>query len=625
MSQTPGGCLVFKSTMSRAALTAALLTAPVCAHAETFDGAAVDELVVTASRNNLEEGQIGSAVTVKTAQDIEQQQTIFVKELLQTIPGVQITNDRPGGGTSVSIRGSSNDEVLFLIDGIELGDPSSTSTQYSTEHLVAYDIERMEVLRGNQSSLYGSDAIGGVVNIITRRATEDGIRVHAELEGGSYGTIGGGASILGKRGDLDFRVTATAYQHDGPSLAAPMYGPTPEEDSYERKGVSGRVGYRFSDNIEGQLIGFYTDASTDLDDTGADSDDTVDKDESGLSAQLEHKSDGGAWRNELTVGRYQVKRLYFGMWNLPKGDSFEGEKTSANLVTAYDGGGVWRVAAGLNAEQEETDQVTNFSGNLNAAIETKSAFIEVAARPLQNLTLTAAARLDDNSRFGQFDTYRLTGAYLFADALLGGDIKLRASWGTGAKAPGLYQLFDPSSGNPDLLPEESQGADIGVDLFWDRVSVEATLFQNHVEDEIAWAGTYVQIGETKSAGLELGLTAQVNAWLSLTQSYTYLDAQSEVTGLWLGRPRHAAFTSATVSPGERWSATLRARYRSDNESSYGGATDAYVIFDLLGSYRINETFEVYGRVVNLLDEDYQVSWGSQTQDRSAFVGVRASF
>jgi len=614
---------VFKSTISRAALTAALLTAPVCAHAET--AAAVGEVVVTASRNNLEERQIGSAITVKTAEDIALQQTTFVKDMLQTVPGVQITSDRPGGYNNVSIRGSSNDEVLFLIDGIELGDPSSTSTQYSTEHLIAFDIARIEVLRGNQSSLYGSDAIGGVVNIITKRATQDGIQINAEVEGGSYGTLSGGASILGKRGDLDFRLTATAYKHDGPSLAAPMYGPTPEEDSYERKGLSGRVGYRFSDNLEGQLLGFYTETSTDLDDTGADSFDTVDKDESGVSAQLKHRSDDGAWRNELTVGQYWVERLYFGPWNLPQGDKYEGQKTSANIITSYDSAGIWKVAAGLNAEKEETDQVTNFSGNFNASIETRSAFVELALRPVENLTLTAAARLDDNSRFGQFDTYRLTGAYVFADALFGGDVKLRASWGTGAKAPGLYQLFDPTYGNPNLGVEESQGSDIGVDIFWDRVTVEASLFQNHVEDEIAWAGTYVQIGETKSAGLELGLTAKVNRWLSLTQSYTYLDAQSEVTGLWLGRPRHAAFTSATVSPDQRWQATLRARYRSDNESSYGGATDSYVVFDLLGSYRINDTFEVYGRVVNLLDEDYQISWGEQTQERSAFVGVRASF
>src|SRR5690606_38228469 len=162
--------------------------------------------------------EIGSAVSVLTAEDLQRSQTVFVKDALQDIPGVITSSDRPGAYTSVSIRGSNNDEVLYLVDGIELGDPSSTSTEHRADHMIAADIASIEVLRGNQSSLYGSDAIGGVINITTKRATKDGVEANAEIEGGSHGTLNGGASLLAKTGALDLRLTATGYMHDGPSL-----------------------------------------------------------------------------------------------------------------------------------------------------------------------------------------------------------------------------------------------------------------------------------------------------------------------------------------------------------------------------------------------------------------------
>src|SRR5690606_28926926 len=139
-----------------------------------------EAIVVTASRVTSEAREIGSAITVVSEADLERDQITFIKDALQDVPGVVVSTDRPGDFSNVSIRGSNNDEVLWLIDGIELGDPSSTSTQFQADHLISSDVARMEVLRGNQSSLYGSDAIGGVINIITRRATEDGIGVSAE-------------------------------------------------------------------------------------------------------------------------------------------------------------------------------------------------------------------------------------------------------------------------------------------------------------------------------------------------------------------------------------------------------------------------------------------------------------
>jgi len=380
-------------------------------------------IVVTASRAVANVHEVGSAISVVTDVDLDRNQVTFVKDALQDVPGVVVSTDRPGDFTNVSIRGSNNDEVLWLIDGIELGDPSSTSTQSQADHLIAADVSRIEVLRGNQSSLYGSDAIGGVVNIITKRATEEGIAVNTELEVGSYGTVNAGGSILGKTGPFDFRVTATGYRHDGPSLADPETATVPvtEDDAYWRYGFSGRAGVDATDNLSFQVVGFWLDSFSDLDSSTGDSSDFIKKREYAFAGQGEFRSDDGAFSAKATASRYTARRLYFGQWYAPDGDLYEGTKDQLALDLKYDTGGLVSVAAGGNLEWEDTDQLTSFSGMFDAGIDTKSAYGELALRPIEGLTLTGAARLDDNSPFGSCDTYRGTTASALGAAMHGAD------------------------------------------------------------------------------------------------------------------------------------------------------------------------------------------------------------
>lgn len=595
-----------------------------------------DEIIVTASRVPLTAREVGSAVTVVTAEDVRREQIIFAKDVLQDLPGIQISSDRPGDATSVSIRGSDNDQVLYLIDGIELGDPSNISTQYQTDHLTTRDIARIEVLRGNQSSLYGSDAIGGVVNIITRRADADGFSVNAEGEAGSHDTLNGGASLLGRSGALDFRLTASGYRHKGPSLADTPDGDAAEDDEYWRYGFSGRVGLAASANVDLQLIGFWQDSHSDLDGDGVDSADTARVKEWALAGQGSFRSDDGAFRATATASRYKARRRYFGMWNLPEGDLYEGTKDSLSLNASYDKGGVFGVAAGGNYEEEYTDQITSFSGVFDARIRTKSAYAEVALRPVAGLTVTGAARVDDNSRFGTFDTYRVTGAYVVPDAIGGGDVKLRASYGSGAKAPGLYQLFDPNFGNSGLKVETSEGGDAGIDLdFGARFTAQFSYFFTRTRNEIVFdctraeQGCYTQFGKTRKSGIEIAVDVRPTDWLSIRQSYTYLEAENDPAEneVWLDldRPKHSGSTSVTVTPIERLSLTVRARYRDRNAASFGGITEGYEVVDLLGSYGITENIEVYGRVVNLFDRDYQMSFGKNALGQSFYGGVRLNF
>ncbi|MEN3949975.1 TonB-dependent receptor [Iodidimonas sp. SYSU 1G8] len=606
------------------------LAMPGTGFAQTLDTTALEEVVVSASRTGLKPREIGSSFSVIDAEDLQANQVTVLRDLLQDLPGIQISNNRPGGFSNLSIRGSDNDQVLVLIDGIELGDPSSTSTQFQMDHLTALDVSRIEVLRGNQSSLYGSDAIGGVINIVTRRATEDGLTLNGEMEGGSFGTFNGGASLYGKTGPLDVRLSVTGHRNDGPSLAAPTAGPSVEPDAYSRYGFSGRIGYQITDNLEIVATGFLSRTDSDLDGTGTDvsSNDNVEKDEDAAAIQVNHKAFDGRWRNSLLASYYQAERLYFGRSTRPEGDQYLGKKRNLNYTSAFDATEWLSVVVGGNLEEESTDQITSFSGDFIEKVDTKSVFGEVALKPLENLTLTGAFRYDDNSQFGGFDTYRGTVAYVLPAALAGGDLKLRASYGTGAKAPGLYQLYDPTYGNPNLTVEESQGWDAGFDLNWadPQINLTVNYFESHVEDEIEFIlNGYRMGGESKSKGVEFGATAQITPWLSVSQSYTYLSSRKLPANTWKGRPRHSGATSVTIYPLEDLSITARARFKSENLSSgVNRPVDGFVTVDLLVSYRVNDQLELYGRVVNLFDKDYMLNWGNSTYGLSGFVGVRAS-
>jgi vitamin B12 transporter len=644
---------MIKSFVSLFALVAA---GPLSAQSVKLADAAPDDsgdIVVTASRVVSEAREIGSSVSVVTAPDLQQNQAGFVLQALLDVPGVYLNTDRPGDGNvpTVSIRGSTNDEVLWLIDGIKLGDPSSPSTQFTPDQLTSADVSRIEVLRGNQSSLYGSEAIGGVINVITRRATHDGLEVNAEAETGSYGEASGGASVLGKSGAFDFRLTGTGYNQNGPSSEDPREFNPPitnaqaEQDRYWRYGVSGRVGYQISPNFSLMATGFWLNSRTDFDGTSynadytiaypADSSDYVRKREYAVGAQGEYKSDDGNWKVDVTGSRYNAHRLYFGIYNSPTGDLYDGTRDEVTANVAYGGAGLVSVNVGSNYEWEHDNQ-NAYGDLLQADVHTGSVYGEAALRPLAGLTLTGAVRYDDNSRFGGFTTFRATGAYVIGRA------KLRASYGTGAKAPGLYQLFDPLYGNPNLKPETSRGGDAGVDFTVNAIlTAQLTYFYNHKHDEIAFnyaascadpaQGCYQQYGRAKAQGVELGLVLQPVGWLNIHQSFSYVDYQQDtsIAGnqpyVDPGYPRYVGTTSVTVNPIRKASVEVRVRYQDRNLTGYFGPTQPYAVVDLLGSYKLTDRIELYTRIVNLFDKYYHVTSGYQTLGLSAYGGVRVNF
>ncbi|MDM7255755.1 MAG: TonB-dependent receptor, partial [Paracoccus sp. (in: a-proteobacteria)] len=491
-------------------LGATALTAPAQAQDNTIT---LDPVVITASRADLPARAVGSAATLVQRDQIMRDQNRRVTDALRGVPGVQISQERPGVWTSISIRGSDNDQVLVLVDGVRVADPSAASTAFQFDHLSAADIDRIEVLRGNQSSLYGSDAIGGVVNIITHRAEADGWRLTTDAEAGPHGFKRGSATLMWKQGAVDARLTGYSTHYDGP----PIKIDSEVDNPYRGNGVSTVLGWQIAPGTRLEFSGMNSDTWSGYDSRPDGTLNTVDKDEWRAGLRLTHESADGQWRHAFHAGRYSAVRIYHTSYSRePAGDIYDGRLDSFGYDLTWKPSDHWSVVGGLSREEERTIQTTNFSGDFIASNKSTAGFAEVAYTPDDRNTLTFALRRDDNDRFGSFDTWRVTGAHLLSRGEA--DIKLRASAGTGAKAPSLYQLFDPTYGNPNLTEQESRGFDFGADIYLPWGEVNATLFRNHVDNKISWGtrpddgtqGSY-NLGATLERGLALGLSADLGA------------------------------------------------------------------------------------------------------------------
>ncbi|MFB2594827.1 TonB-dependent receptor plug domain-containing protein [Paracoccus sp. p4-l81] len=586
----------------------------------------LDTIVITASRTDLPTRAVGSAATVVDRDRVVREQNRRVTDALRDVPGVQVSQDRPGVWTSISIRGSDNDQVLVLVDGVRVADPSAASTAFQFDHLSAADIERIEVLRGNQSSLYGSDAIGGVINIITRRADTDGWRLSADAEVGPHRSKRGNATLMWKHGAMDARLTAYSTHYDGPPIKIASNVDSP----YRGNGISAVLGWQIAPATRLEFSGMTSDTWSAYDSRPGGKLDTVDKDEWRAGLRLTHETADGRWRHALHAGRYSAVRSYHtGHSRASVGDVYDGLMTSLGYDVTWKPNDTWSVVGGLARETEKTRQATNFSGDFIASNRTTAAFAEIAYTPDDRNTVTLALRRDDNDRFGSFETWRVTGAHLLSYGQT--DIKLRASAGTGAKSPSLYQLFDPTYGNPNLTAQESRGFDLGADVYLPWGELNATLFRNQVSNKIAWGdrpgGTkgYYNLGATLERGLELGLSAELAPNWTLAASHTYLLSQNDLTGAWRGMPKHTGTFSVTYAA-DPWSVTGRLRYASGNDaatvSGWGKHVSGYGVVDLFASHKLSERTELYGRIESVFDRRYETYSGYRTPERSLYAGIR---
>lgn len=652
-----------KTHLITGAATAALLLAASAASAQTVatvtDPTLLRDVVVTANRSAQPADRVGQSVTVLTSEEITASQSVAVADLLIRTPGVILSrNGGAGGVTSVRIRGAEADHTVAIIDGVKLNDPSGTGGGFDFGNLLVNDIARIEVLRGAQSTLWGSQAIGGVVNIVTAEPTEP-FQAGLSAEAGSRGTTYVRGSIGGAGERANWRLAASRYDTDGFSA----YARGTEDDSYENFGLSGRANIRIVEGVSLDLRAVWSNGTAGIDGFPAplfafgDTRETSQVKELVAYSGLNFDLLDGRLSNRIAYGYTRSDRLNENPDQAVTPVTFDSE----GLNQRYEYQGVLDIRQGwtatFGAEHEEAEFTTRSPSAFNANptpakadATIDGAYAQLQAEVAPGLTLTGGVRRDEHDTFGGKTLGQVAVAWLLND----GATVLRASFGQGFKAPSLYQLYS-DYGNTALSPEEADGWDAGVEqhLLDGALILSATYFSRETTNQIDFVscsstvtqaaaplcfrngvrrfGYYSNIALSEADGVELAADYEVGPF-SIRANYTQTNTENRTPGANLGRelarrPKDAAnLTLGYVWPfGLSTSVAVRHAGDSFDNASNAARLDGYTLVDLRASYPINETLEIYGRVENLGDEVYETVRNYGVAGRGTFVGVRARF
>lgn len=611
-------CICLGTNMKKRVLLLGAAAAICALPAFAQDAEEKDELVVTGTRFATPLDQVGRSVSVITAEDIDLRQQRFVFDALSAAPGVQVIRSGSFGGvSSVSIRGLPSGQTLSVQDGVVLNDPTSFNNSFNFANFDTGDIARIEILRGAQSTLYGSDAIGGVINIVTSDG-RDGFGGDAYVEGGSFGTFRGSASLRGGNETASGRFTVSGVTTDGYSAADEADGNT-EDDGFNNVTLSAKTRYAPSEALEFSLVARYQDARAEFDDFLADADKVSETEALTVAGFATHTSFGGMVEN-----RVGVTYLYNDRFDTEPGAvSFDGvgERISYEYQGTFKPAQWLSVIAG--AEYDVQDGQVDIGFGASQEVRTASGFGLVQLQPVEFVTLNAGVRHDASTTFSDETTFSVSAA---VQVPLTGAI-LRGSYAEGFRAPTASEL----AFNPDLLSQFSEGWDIGVEqpLWNGRASVSVTYFDQEIDNLIAFdfpTERNVNIALFASEGVEVAMRADIVDWLSFSGAYTYVDALNVSSGTSAaGQPEHRFNAELAFRPTERFAFSTGVTFNG-RETFFGPVVvDSFTLVNIRGQYALSDRFELFARVENVTDADYQDNFGFGTAPVSAYGGVRARF
>jgi vitamin B12 transporter len=610
------------------------------------------DLVVTATRIETPENKVGSSLTVISAEELAKTGKTFVLDALEAVLGLSaVRSGGPGASSSVSIRGANSEHTLFLLDGVELNDPVNPSRSYDVSHLPLSQIERIEVLRGPQGLLYGSDALGGVINIITRTG-RGGPRLMLASSADSLRSLGAEVSLAGSGRRMEYALSAFHERTAGLSAASSAYPGNAEKDGYRNLSLSARCAYATRPGASLTLTVRAVDARTELDDfggPGGDDPNNVQRYGSVLvHGQYRGLSRNGRWEQAVSVSWLGARRSNDNPADAAHPDEWDrGLYRSGLLKLDWQNNVFLRPAhtltAGLELEQE-AGQSDYVSDGPYGPYESRFPTARAGAAAIYLLDhwetggrffVTSGVRADLHSRSGAAMTFRLAPSYLIPAT----GTRLKATVGTGYKSPSLYQLFAPATsfgpvGNPALRPERALGWDAGVEqrLAAGRLVMTLTWFANAFRDlvDFDYAVGYVNIGRARTRGLEASAEARITDGLRLAVSYGRLSALDVESGEeLLRRPRDKFSADAGVRLLGRVNLTTRILWvgrRLDRDFSvYPYAPVAmpdYVLLDTAVTAAIRPGLDVFLRFDNLLGVRYETVWGYGTPGRTFRFGFR---
>ena len=608
--------------------------------------AEIEEVLVSASLIPITASRSANAVTVIDRAQLRNRATVSLSNILRDVPGFSVSQVGVlGSQTQIRVRGAEANHLLVTIDGVEANDPSQ-GDEFSWGTLTASDIERIEIIRGPQSSLRGSDAVAGVVNIITRSAEKSSVGLF--LESGSWATHHSGFNIGHKQGDFDIRFGLSHIESAGDNIARTG----DENDGYRNTTYNIRSGLKLSDQMDISFAARESDgmnqfdADNDFDGLIEDQDRASEFENSTMRFQGDYSSKDGTWQHKVLISQSKSDNTAFA--DKAKGNVTASTKDQIQYIGSFTWDqGAQNVAALVEREEEDWMQRGEitwgvYDPNQDRERDTDSVAVEYRTDINDHLTLAASARHDDNSEFDSAKTYRAEAIYQLTEA-----IRLRGAVGTAVKNPTFTERFGFYTnfiGNPNLIPEESTSWELGADqlIMGGALTLSLTIFEAKLENEIdgfvydpaTFAYTSNNInGTSERKGAELSAVGNISESMSLSAAYTYTDSTGDDAVREVRRPRHIA----SLNLG--WQAAHNLRLNTNIQFT-GEQTDVYfppfpepsqvvalsnhTLVNINLNYSATEKFEMYLKLENALNENYEEVFGYQTLGFGATLGLRYS-
>ncbi len=631
------------------ALCLALNTAPAFAQ-ETNEEVEVERITVCCSRPSeiivVANGaptlpsQFGQSVTVIEEDAIIKSQATAINDILSTTPGINISrNGGIGGVSALRIRGAEGDQTLTIIDGVRVNDPAAPGGAFDFGNLLVGNIERVEILRGPNSVPWGSQAIGGVVNMVTKQPTSD-FEANTRAEYGNKDRAQLVGNVSGKFGPVSASLGGGYFTDDG--ISAFKNGT--EADGYRQYAANAKIGVALTDTIGIDLRGYYTDSKVDIDGFPPPNFSFGDTADFSTSQQLL----AYAGVNIRLFDERFKNRIAFTINDLNR-DNFSAPGQSVpdflarGRVERFEYQGDAKLSHGIRtvfgAEQEKSVFSDGFSPSKTSVT---SFYGQAIISPIDAITLTAGARLDDHRDYASEATFSGNVNWQITN-----NTTIRASYGEGFKAPTLFQL-NSFFGNVTLQPERAKSYELGIDqsVFDGDFVFGATAFLRNTTNQIDFIscfgqssgicnnrpfGTYDNVDRTRAKGFEITMKARPADAVTFDANYTYTDAKDRVTGLALvRRPRHSLNASIDFQPIEKLKLGAALQIFSDSaDTDFATFTrtslDGYALGALRASYDVTDQISIYGRVDNVSNSKYETVSGYGSYGRNAHIGVRAKF
>jgi vitamin B12 transporter len=611
------------------------------------------DVVITATRTPLNTLGLANSISIIDSAEIVNKNSFNAFNVLRNEYGMSFSQQGTKASLSnVYIRGANSSHTLVLIDGVEVNMPNDPSNFYNFFSLPVDNISRIEVLRGPQSTLYGSNALAGVINIISAHGTARPIS-SISIEGGRYNTFKGTVSSLGKLDNFRYSVALSRIKSDAYSAASEKYGNT-EKDGYQMDNISSILGYEFSEKFKADLILRYNNSNSNLDQSSGlpefwdDPTYIFNQEEFFIRAQGKLSLSDNKWNQKFGISYFSNVRAYsfdssaasfYYSWS-----NYDGRRYKADWQNDFSFFNNNLITAGLEFEVEETASEYYLFSSFNPPdyasiipkinVNTFGFYLQDQLKLGESFFGTVGIRLDQNNQFGSAFTYRVAPAYIFWET----GTKIKATIGSGFKAPTLFYLYDPLYGNTELDPEKSFGWDAGIEQFFRRESFSfgITYFFNRFDDMFGFDPVTfktININKAESEGVEIFTRAALTNGLDLKANYTYTNAIDKSEGTpdynkkLVRRSEHKAGLFLSYSFTQSVNANVEFIYVGEREepdfTNYPSRIimPDYFLVNFAAHYNLFSFLRLQARIENLLDKQYEEIYGYGTAGFSVFGGI----